>query len=137
MGAALSAVGQAVYDALQDATLQGLTTGGWWDDVPQGAAFPFGWYELLTSTQARGMGTGNLPQIDLRLHVYSEYAGLAQGQAVIDRAIDVFEDQPLTVSGFTFCGRVFYDETIVLRDELINGVKCHELVSMFRLYVEE
>lgn len=141
MASALPAVGEAVYGVLQgeDATFAALSSswGGWHDDVPQAVTFPFGWFELLSSEQARGLGTGNLPLIELRLHVFSEFAGGAEARAIVDAAIDLFEDVALTVTGFRFCGHTFYDRTVTLSDEVINGVKCRELVAMFRLYVEE
>ena len=49
----------------------------------------------------------------------------------------VIKDQALTITGFTHCGRVFYDDTTPVLDEELNGVKVREQVANFRLYVEE
>ena len=41
------------------------------------------------------------------------------------------------MSGYRQAGLIFYDETVLLPDEELNGVKVKELVSSFRIYVEE
>lgn len=135
MAAALSPVAEAVFAVLQDATLQALTPGGWHDDLPRAPEFPCGYVDLR-ERDARGFGTGNLPAIELRTHALSAYGGLRQAQAIDARVVALLKDQPLTVTGFTMCDRIFYDETMLLADQEILGEKVHEVVSMFRLYVE-
>ena len=129
-------VGEALYTILQDSALQTATPGGWHDDPPQGGEFPYGWYEL-SERDLRGMGTGGLPEVELRTHVFSRYGGMREAQRFNQMVVDLLKDVALTVAGYTMCGKVFYDETIVLRDEEVAGVKVHEVVSLFRIYVEQ
>lgn len=134
---ALSPVSAAVYGVLSgDATLSALVGGRVYDDVRQAAAFPFLWYEVR-EREARGFGGGGLPEVELRVHVFSSYRGPKEAQDILDRVLVLLKDQPLTVSGFDHCGRVvFYEESVLLPDEEVNGVKCRELVGLFRLWVE-
>jgi len=134
---ALTPVSEAVYAVLLDSTLQAATAGGWYEVLLQPPTFPCGWFELLSATEARGFGTGGLPLIELRTHTFSAYGSLSEAQAIDRLVIGLFRDVALTVSGYTFCGRIFYDRTVTLPDEVLNGVPVHEVVSFFRLYVEE
>ncbi len=133
---ALGPVAVAVYAALNVAGLTALATGGIYDDVPQAPSYPFVWFELFEQ-EARGFGTGGLPEVTVRVHAFSTYAGTKEAQSITKKAIELLKDQTLTVVGYTFCGRVFYDETTPVLDEELNGVKVREQVANFRLYVEE
>jgi hypothetical protein len=133
---ALGPVAAALVELLQDSQLQALTPGGWHDDAPQAVQATYGWYELR-ARQERGMGTGTLPEIELRAHVFSRYEGLQEARAAIARLEEVLGDAALpAMSGFEQCGRIFWDETVSPLDEEINGVKVKELVAFFRIYLE-
>ena len=136
MYSALGPVSAAVFEVLQDSQLQAQVTGGWHDDVPQNFTLPFGWYEVK-ERDVRGFGTGGMMEIDLRLHVFSEYGGMAQAQEGVRLAIRVFRDQGLNMVGWNMAGRIFFDETLPFADEELNGVKVHEVVALLRFYVEE
>lgn len=133
---ALEPVAEALFTLLQDDDLLEALPGGWHDDVPQQPTYPFGWYELR-ERDIRGLGTGGLPEIELRTHIFSEYAGLTEARTAARLTVAVLKDVALTVTGYSMCGHIFYDETIPLSDQELNGIKCHEIVSMFRIYVEE
>ena len=133
---ALSPVSVAVYGALHVAGLTALATGGIYDDVPQAPTFPFVWYEVSERDQ-RGFGTGGLPEVTLRVHAFSTYAGAAQVQSLIAKVVELPKDVSLTVTGYRACGSVFYDETSEIFDELLNGVKVKEQVAHFRIFVEQ
>lgn len=134
---ASSPVAEAIFAVLTlDATLDTLVTGGVHDDLPQDPTYPCLWYELLAETDRRGLGTGSLPEIELRVHVYSLYPGRREGQAIVDRVIAVLKDAALTLTGWTQAGLVFYDTTTALAMDEMNGVKVQELVASFRVYVE-
>jgi len=133
----LQPVSAGIYTLLNVAALTALATGGISDDTAQQTMFPFVWYEVAESADVRGFGTGGLPEIDLRVHVFSTYEGMRETQLIGQQVIALLKDQIVTVSGYTHCGHIFYDRTVPLPDEMLNGVKCHELVSFFRLYVEE
>jgi hypothetical protein len=131
---ALDPVSVAVYTALNVASLQALATGGIFDDIPQEVSFPCVLY-VVHEEENRGLGTGGLPKVDLNVHAYGlDLVGL---QAIAKKAIELLKDQLLTVSGYNHCGAVFYDRTLTIPDSVINGVKVHELVAQFRIFVEE
>ena len=132
---ALSPATAAVYGALNVAAMTALAPGGVHDDVPQPAVFPFVLLELR-ERDLRGLGTGSLPEVEISVHAFSTSEGMKDAQAIAAKAVELLKDAALTVTGFTQAGRVFYDETIPLPDQLVNGVKCHELVVRFRLYLE-
>lgn len=142
----LLAVGDAVYALFQDATLGALATGGVWTDVPAVPSFPFLWFEVLHQNNAGGLGTwpgrGSMPGVTLRLHVFaSDTATMRDAAVVMGRAVDLLFDtnQPLAVTGYTVAGArpLSEIETIPLPDEVLNGVKVHELVTNVDLIVEE
>lgn len=134
---ALGPVSIALYTALNVAGMQALIGSRIYDAVPQGPTFPFVFYQVREARDARGMGTGGLPEIELRVHAFSTYEGMKEAQSIIQKAIELLRDQSLTITGYAHAGRVFYDETLPFGDELIQGVACRELVAMFRIYVEE
>jgi hypothetical protein len=140
----LAPVGDAVFARLQDATLDAMAPGGVHTDVPPDPGYPFVWVEVFEDTQLGGLGTkpgtGALPEIDLRLHVFqSDHGTMRDAQLVMARVLFLFFDDtqpPLAVDGYATCA-IFHDRTVPLPDEEINGVKVRELVAMCRLYVEE
>ena len=133
---ALSPVSAGVYTALNVAGLTALVSTRIYDDVPQAAVFPFVLYDVQ-ERDVRGFGTGGLPEVDLRVHAYSTYEGPREAQTIIAKVIELLKDQLITVTGYTQCGHIFYDETVLLPNEEINGVKCYEIVALFRVYVEQ
>lgn len=133
----LSPVSVGVATLLNVAGLTALVGARIYDDVPQSPTFPFVWYEVRESRDMRGFGTGGFPEVELRVHAFSQYEGAKEAQSVIQKVIELLRDQPLTVTGYAHAGLVFYDETVLLPNELIAGVKCRELVAMFRIYVQE
>lgn len=134
---ALNPVSDGIYTALNVAALTDLATGGISNNPAQGTSFPFVWYEVSESRDVRGFGTGGLPEVELRVHVFSQSESLIEAQAIGQQVIALLRDQPLTVTGYTQAGLVFYDETVPLLNQELNGVKVHELVCLFRIYVEE
>lgn len=132
---ALSPVSVGVYNALNVSGLTALVSTRIYDDVPQGATFPFVLY-TAQERETRGFGTGSLPLVDLRVHAFSTYAGMKDAQSIAAKVVELLKDQTLTVSGYVVCGRVFYDDTVVINESIVNGVKCKEIASNFRVYVE-
>lgn len=106
-------------------------------EIPQGQALPYVWYEVR-ERDVRGFGTGGLPEVELRVHSFGDARlGVKPLQIINQKVIELLRDQAVTVSGYDQAGLIFYDEMILLTGEEINGVKVNELVSRFRLYVEE
>jgi len=140
----LGPVSACFYGLLSsDQALNTLLAGGVRTDVPESPQFDFLWIEVLESQQFGGLGTkpgvGALPEVEIRLHVFSAYAGATNAHAAIARAIAlVSATDVLVVNGYKVAGQEpFHDATLPLHDQELNGVKCRELVSMHRLYVEE
>lgn len=133
---ALSPVAAAVYTKLNVAALTVLATGGIHDDLPQAPTYPCILFDLQ-ERDLRGFGGGGLPEVALRVHTFSTAEGLKSARAINQKVIELLRDAALTVTGYAQCGRVFYDETIQLLAQDIGGIKVHELVSQFRIYVQE
>jgi hypothetical protein len=134
---ALSPVSAGVYTVLNVAALTALAPGGVCDDVAQSTSYPFVLYEVSEKALG-GFGTKpglkTLPEIGLRVHVFSTFQGWSEAQGVLSVAIGLLADPP-TVTGYSSWA-IFHDETIALADQEIAGVKVKELVGLFRLYVE-
>jgi hypothetical protein len=134
---ALSPVSAGVYTVLNVGALTTLAPGGVGDDVAQGTGFPFVLFEVHEKALG-GFGTkpglGTLPEIDLRVHVFSTFQGWSEAQAVMGKVIELLRDPP-AVTGYASWA-IFHDDTIPLADQEIAGVKVKELVAIFRLYVE-
>ena len=88
---ALSPVSVGVYTALNVAGLTALVTGVY-DDVAQGTALPFVWYEVQEPEDVRGFGTGGLPVVELRVHTFSSYAGGKDGQTIAQKVVELLKD---------------------------------------------
>jgi hypothetical protein len=132
---ALSPVSAALYGKLNVSGLTNLAT-LYGDALPQAPALPCVHFEVM-ERDVRGFGGGGMPEVAVRVHVYSAYSGFKEGQAIAAKVIELLRDQSLTVTGYRQGGTVFYDDTVLLSDELVNGVVCHEIAINFRIYVEE
>lgn len=131
----LSAVGTAVYSALNVAGLTALATGGIYDAVPQTAVLPFVWYQV-EEEDIGGLGTKALNEVSLEVHSFSAYDGQAQNHAIIKKAIELLRYTTPAVTGYSTWFLV-HDDTTAIPDQVINGVPCRELIARFRVYVEE
>lgn len=134
---ALSPVSAGVYTALNVAGLTALAPGGVHDDLPQNTAFPCVLFDVDDYREG-GFGTKpgvkQLSRIDLRVHVFSKFAGMSEAQSVMNKVLQLLADAP-TVSGYSSWA-IFHDETVNLGDQELAGVKVKELVALFRIYVE-
>lgn len=136
---ALAPVSLAVFTALNVAAVTDLAPGGVWQVVPQNTGYPFVLFAVSEAQQLGGFGTkpgvGQLPEIDLRVHVFSQQDNLSEAQAIIDVVLALLADPP-TVTGYGSWA-IFHDSTIDLGDQVVANVTVHEIVAQFRLYVEE
>jgi hypothetical protein len=137
----LDAVSAAVYTTLNVASLLALAPGGVGDAIEQLTARPCVLYAVSERVQA-GFGAGNKAgaggrtlEVDLRLHVFSEYVGFYEAQSVMSECIRLLADPP-TVAGYGSWA-IYHDETIPLGREIVAGVVVNELVANMRLYVSE
>jgi hypothetical protein len=135
----LSPVSAAIFAALNVAAVTSLAPGGVADDIAQASAFPFVLYTVSEAQQLGGFGTkpgaGALPEIEVQIHVFSEYGGFAEAQAVMAQVLKLLADPP-AVAGYSSWA-IFHDSTTPFSDQIVGGVKVKELVAMLRLYVEE
>ncbi len=134
---ALAPVSAGVYAALNVVALTNLALGGVGDDIAQKTGYPFVLFEVHERAVG-GLGTKpgvkQLPEIDLRVHVFSQYQGGKEAEGIIDKILQLLADAP-AVSGYSSWA-IFHDETISLGDQVVAGVKVREWVVMLRLYVE-
>lgn len=131
---ALEPVSDAVVALLNVAALTGLAT--LTGDPEQGGSLPMVWLELVNERDMRGFGTGALPEIELRVHVFSKYEGAKEAQTIARKVVELLKDKALSVSGWTQAGLIFIDEVVSLSEENLLGQKVRELVVMGRIYVE-
>lgn len=140
---ALGPASVAVFTALNVSSLtSSLAPGGVHEVLPQGVTYPAVLFSLAEGRQLGGLGTkpgsGQLPEIELRVHVFDDYHGLKRCQAAMSEVVRLVTAGPLTVSGYRFCGgETFYDDALPLRDEVVAGERVQELVANFRFYVEQ
>lgn len=132
MAEVLDPASAAVYSALKDIQ----AAGGVREDVPQPLALPLVLYELCDEQESRGLGVGSLPQLQLKVHIYSAVTGKSQAQALKGQVVDRLKDQRLAIAGFASCGAVIYDGSTQVPDAVLNGLKVHEILARFRWYVE-
>lgn len=131
----LSPVSAGVYSKLNVAALTALATGGIFDDVPQGTAFPYVWF-TVEEENARGLGRGGLRQINLRVHAESTYQGNKQLQQILSKAIELLEDQTLTITGYRQAGEIVYHETTRPFQQERAGLKYREAAANFTIWAE-
>lgn len=135
---ALGPVTDAVYAALNVAGMTALVGARIYTDVPQAVSFPFVWFEVQETFHG-GLGTrpgsaGAAWEMPFRVHVFSTYAGWKEAQPILAKAVELLA-VPLSPVGLSMHA-VFHDDAVPLPDEIVNGVKCRELVQNGRFYVE-
>lgn len=131
----LSAVSVGVFSALNVAGLTALVGTRIYDALPRTPTYPCIEY-TVGETEARGMGTSEMPEIDLRVSVYSTSETGAQAQAIIAKVKDLLKDVALTVSGYQASGRLVWRETVPIGETEINGVVVREWVVLFTGWFE-
>lgn len=128
---------EAVNGLLQDATLQAALGGRIGDSLPEDVARPCTLFSIASETDMRGFGTGNLPQCELRVYTFSEIGSLVEAQEINRQIVNLLKDQTITATGFNACGTIVYRDTNTFPDSELNGIKVHEVVSSFVLWVEQ
>ena len=133
---ALSPVSVAVYGKLNVAGMTALVGSRIYDDVPRAPTYPFVWFEAQ-ERELHGFGSVGFPEVELRVHAFSKYQGMKEAQSICQKAVELLKNQVLTITGYEHAGHVFYDETLSLQDQAIEGEKVQELVAKFRIYARE
>lgn len=140
---ALQPVSVAIFSRLNVASLKAAVpagagcVGGVFDNVPQGATYPCLFYEVSASDLG-GLGQGpDVHQIQLRLHVFSQYAGMAECQRIMREAIRLLKYTAPTVVGYQMPTIGRPADEIPLPFETLNGVLVRELVTIWDLFAAE
>jgi hypothetical protein len=140
----LQPVSVGIFARLNVASLKGAypatgagCTGGVFDRVPQGATFPNLFYEV-SGRDLGGLGQGpDVTQIELRLHVFSTYGGMAEAQRIMREAIRLLKYAEPTIAGYVMPPINRPSDEIALPFEVVNGVAVVELVTMWDLFAAE
>lgn len=135
--AAAHPVTEAVFAALQDTTFQTAIGSRLSADVEEDTARPYVWIEIFDEAEARGLGNGDMPEVDLRVHVFSDLHSVSEANELARQVKALLKDQALTITGYQQCGKVFWDRTVPLRNQEVYGVKVHEVVVMFRVICDQ
>lgn len=141
---AQSLVGDAVYTALNVAAVTTLTKGVG-DDVAQTTAFPYVLFVVVVRP-ASGLGSqpgrsGFVSDVTVRLHVFSQYGGGKEAQAIADVGIGALlvafdaASPTVTIVGYKTCDCVWTDTSEPF-DSIVSGVKVKEVVAQFSMRVE-
>lgn len=131
----LSAVSVGIYTALNVAGLTALVSTRIYDQQPPKPTYPCVEY-TVSKSEARGLGTTELPEVTIRVSTFSKAATGAEAQAIVAKVEDLLKDQSLTVSGYRMAGKVIWRESVDLGVTEINGEKVREWVSQFTAYLE-
>lgn len=133
---AFGPVAEAVFTVLMaNAALIAALPGGIHGTIPQGATYPFLRMSFPTEDDLRGFGTGELPEIELLTHVYSQYGSRSEAQEGNRLTIAVLRDATLTITGYTQAGHVTWLESWIDEDE-IAGVRVYDVVSRYTMWAE-
>jgi hypothetical protein len=134
---ALAPVSAGIYTLLHVAALTALATGGIGDDIAQGSGYPFVQYDVdeedLGGLGAKSGTPGSVFDIDILVHVYSQYEGMHEAQTIMAKVIELLADPP-TVAGFSSVAIFRNGKSINLGDQIVAGVKVKELIQRFRFF---
>lgn len=101
------------------------------DFVPQPNPFPFLLY-VLREKDISGLGNGpSVKQIQLRLHVFSQFQGMQQAKEIMTVAISLLQFQTPAATGWQIPAVGRPSDVIEFGESEINGVVCRELVSIW------
>jgi hypothetical protein len=125
------ALQSTIYSTLSaDNTLTSTLGAGVYDEVLEGASYPF---VSLGEETAIDYGTKDLVggETTLNIHIWSQYKGAKETKEIMDRIHDLLHDSNLSVSGFNLINLRF-EFSDILRDP--DGVTRHG-VMRFRAII--
>ena len=135
---ASSPVMETIVWLLQDAALQSAVGGRLGDDIADNTPRPLVWIEILTETNIGGFGPGHMPEIEFRTHTFSDIGSMSEAQSINKSIVNLLIDQKdLTITGFQQAGEIVYHQSVALRDQELQGVKVHEVVSEFTIRAQQ
>jgi hypothetical protein len=125
------ALQSTIYSTLSaDNTLTSTLGAGVYDEVLEGASYPF---VSLGEETAIDYGTKDLVggETTINIHIWSQYKGAKETKEIMDRIHDLLHDSNLSVSGFNLINLRF-EFSDILRDP--DGVTRHG-VMRFRAII--
>jgi hypothetical protein len=125
------ALQSAIYSSLSnDNTLTQVLGAGVFDEVTEGATYPF---VALGEETAVDYSTKNLVggETTINIHIWSQYKGSKETKNIMDKIHDLLHDSNLTVSGFNLINLRF-EYSDIMRDP--DGVTRHG-VMRFRAII--
>jgi hypothetical protein len=125
---ALGPVSVGVFALLNVAALTALAPGGVCDDAAQGTTFPFVFYEV-SERDIRGFGTGGLPEVELRVHAFTQYGGLKIAQATPRVVCLGFEGQVLGAAFIGVSGAFSFVYEVLAQVKALTKANVSYLVS--------
>lgn len=125
----------AIYGLLNVAAFTALSSIV--DDVPESPQGAFAWYAIRPEPM-RTFGK-DLADCEIRLRIFSPYAGMKQAQAILAQAIALLhEPSPApTITGWTYIAGYYTGYAQPLPEELVGGVKYKRLDALFRYQLEK
>lgn len=127
---------EAINGVLQDSTLQAALGGRLYDSLPQDTPRPCSTFHL-GKQNVGGMGAARGPfELTLRIYTFSDLGSLSEAQTIDGIIQNLLADATITPTGFKQAGTIVYEQTLTFDDSELNGVKVHEVVSEFTLWVE-
>lgn len=120
-----------IYSTLaNDNTLTSTLSTGVYDEVLEGASYPFVSLGEETSIDY-GTKNENGGETTINIHIWSQYKGAKETKQIMDRIHDLLHDSSLTVTGFNLVNLRF-EYSDILRDP--DGVTRHG-VMRFRAII--
>lgn len=120
-----------IYSTLaNDNTLTSNLSAGVYDEVLEGASYPFVSLGEETSIDY-GTKNENGGETTINIHIWSQYKGAKETKQIMDRIHDLLHDSSLTVTGFNLVNLRF-EYSDILRDP--DGVTRHG-VMRFRAII--
>jgi hypothetical protein len=120
-----------IYSTLaNDNTITSTLSAGVYDEVLEGASYPFVSLGEETSIDY-GTKNENGGETTINIHIWSQYKGAKETKQIMDRIHDLLHDSNLTVTGFNLVNLRF-EYSDILRDP--DGVTRHG-VMRFRAII--
>ena len=120
-----------IYSTLSsDNTLTSTLSAGVYDEVTEGATYPF---VALGEETAIDYGTKDINggETTINIHIWSQYKGAKETKQIMDRIHDLLHDSNLSVTGFNLIN-LRYEFSDIMRDP--DGVTRHG-VMRFRAII--
>jgi hypothetical protein len=132
----LDTVLNAVFDALNVAAFTALSTGGLYNDVPQGVSYPLSWVTPGNPAEEPADTFGKIGAVcRVELHVYSQYEGDTEATDLVNKAHELLHHVALSLTGYA-CLNVVRDP-VQWSVEDHNGVATRHAVAPYLIQVLE